>query len=541
MSEDTKPFIPADRIIPEFTLFSTALGVVLALIFGAANAYLGLRIGQTVSASIPAAVISMGVIRVIFRKDSILENNMAQTIGSAGESIAGSAIFVLPVLFLWSKEWETGAPSYLMITGISLAGGILGVFFMIPLRRALITRESEELIFPEGTACAEVLKVGERGGEKAKLTFAGVGVGAVYEFISEGLMLFPPEISSSIRGLKGSGIGMDASPALLGVGFIIGPRIAFLMLAGASLGWYCIMPLIYFFGSQSAGAIFPGVVPVAQMTHDDIWANYLRYIGAGAVTFGGLYSLVLSFPLIFNSFVDSIRSLRASRKGGTVARTDRDISFLSLLLGIAAVLVFLVVFPYVPIGPFEALLVVLFGFFFSTVSARIVGIVGSSNSPVSGMTIATLLITSLAYKIMGKTDHGSMLSVMSIGAVICTIATISGDTSQDLKTGYILGATPRSQQLGELIGVIFSAAAVGGILKLLDSTWGFGGREIPAIQATLMKMVTEGVMIGNLPWILVISGAAVGLSLAILGLPVLPIAIGLYLPIYLSIPVAIGG
>ncbi|MDR1943523.1 MAG: oligopeptide transporter, OPT family [Synergistaceae bacterium] len=541
MDKNTKPFIAADRIIPEFTPFAAALGVVLALVFGAANAYLGLRIGQTVSASIPAAVISMGVIRVIFKKDSILENNMAQTIGSAGESIASAAIFVLPVLFLWGREWGTGAPSYLMITGVSLAGGILGVLFMIPLRRALITIESEELTFPEGAACAEVLKAGERGGRKAKLTFAGVGIGAVYQFISDGLAVFPSSVSTALKGLSGSGIGIDASPALMGVGFIIGPETSLFMLAGASLGWYCIMPLVYFFGSQSAGAIFPGAVPIAQMTHDDIWANYLRYIGAGAVAFGGLYSLVSSLPLIVRSFVDSMRELRTSRENGASSRTDRDLPFLFILLGAAAVFVFLIVFPYVPIGFLGALLAILFGFFFSTVSARIVGVLGSSNSPVSGMTIATLLITSLVFKMMGKTDHGSMLSVMSIGAIICTIAAISGDMSQDLKTGYIVGATPRSQQLGELIGVVFSAAAVGAILKLLDSAWGFGGREIPAIQATLMKMVTEGVMLGNLPWILVISGAAIGLSFALLRLPVLAIAIGLYLPIYLSIPVAIGG
>jgi putative OPT family oligopeptide transporter len=428
-----------------------------------------------------------------------------------------------------------------MITGISLAGGILGVLFMIPLRRALITRESEELVFPEGAACAEVLKAGESGGEGAKLTFMGVGVGAVYEFISNGLAIFPPEVSTAIKGLKGSGIGIDASPALMGVGFIIGPRISLLMMAGASLGWFCIMPLVYFFGSQSSGVIFPGAAPIAQMTHDDIWSNYLRYIGAGAVAFGGMYSLILSLPMIVKSFVDSMRDLRASRREGESPRTERDLSSHFILLGIALVIAFLVVFPYVPIGPFGALLLIVFGFFFSTVAARVVGVVGSSNAPVSGMTIATLLVTSLIFKIMGKTDHESILSVMCIGAIICTITAISGDTSQDLKTGYILGATPRSQQLGELLGVAFSAAAVGGILKLLDSAWGFGGHEIPAIQATLMKMIVEGVMLGNLPWTLVASGAAIGLALALLRVPVLPVAVGLYLPIYLSMPIAIGG
>jgi putative OPT family oligopeptide transporter len=537
----TKPFIPAEKAMPEFTPFAIILGVILALVFGGANAYLGLRVGQTVSASIPAAVISMGVIRGIFKRDSILENNMVQTIGSAGESIAGGAIFTLPVLFLWSKEWGQSAPSYLMITGIALSGGILGVLFMIPLRRALIARESEELIFPEGTACAKVLKAGESGGTKAKVTFLGVGTAALYKFASDGLKLFPSEVDIPLSRLKGTAVGFESMPALLGVGYIIGPRISAMTLAGGLLGWYCVMPLIYFFGAEADSVIYPATIPISQMTHHDIWGNYLRYIGAGAVAFGGIFSLVTSLPVIVKSFAGTLADLKESERGDASLRTERDLPFKIIAGGIILATVFLVLFPYVPIDSFAAVLLVFFGFFFSTVSARIVGIIGSSNSPISGMTITALLITTVIFKAVGRTDHAAMLTVMSIAAVICVIAAISGDTSQDLKTGYLLGATPVSQQIGEIIGVIFSAAGVGGILMLLDKAWGFGGSEVPAIQATLMKLIIEGVMSGDLPWALVISGAAVGLALAVLRLPVLPVAVGLYLPIYLSVPIAAGG
>jgi putative OPT family oligopeptide transporter len=544
MPEDwktTKPFIPAERVMPEFTPFAIILGVILALVFGAANAYLGLRVGQTVSASIPAAVISMGVIRGIFKRDSILENNMVQTIGSAGESIAGGAIFTLPVLFLWSKEWGQSAPSYLMITGIALSGGILGVLFMIPLRRALIARESEELTFPEGTACAEVLKAGEGGGTKAKVTFLGVGAAALYKFAADGLKLFPSEVDIPLSSLKGTAVGFESMPALLGVGYIIGPRISAMTLAGGLLGWYCVMPLIHFFGAEVDGVIYPATIPISQMTHHDIWSNYLRYIGAGAVAFGGIFSLVTSLPVIVKSFAGTLAELKKSGRDNASLRTERDMPLKIIAGSIILVTVSLVLFPYVPIDSFAAVLLIFFGFFFSTVAARIVGIIGSSNTPVSGMTITTLLITAVIFKATGRTDHAAMLTVMSIAAIICVIASISGDTSQDLKTGYILGATPVSQQIGEIVGVIFSAAGVGGILMLLDKAWGFGGSEVPAIQATLMKLIIEGVMSGDLPWTLVISGSAVGMALAVLRLPVLPAAIGLYLPIYLSVPIAVGG
>jgi putative OPT family oligopeptide transporter len=535
------PFIAANSVMPEFTPLAIILGIVLSIVFGGANAYLGLRVGQTVSASIPAAVISMALIRGVFRRESILENNIVQTIASAGESIAAGAIFTIPAFFLWSREMPDYTPGYLMITSLTLAGGILGVIFMIPLRRALIARESTELLFPEGRACADVLRAGEQGGAKAKITFIGLGVGALFKFLVEGFRIFPSRLDVPIKKLGGTAFGFDAMPALLGVGYILGPRVCSFVFSGGVIGWFCIMPLLNFFGSQSGVPIFPATVPITEMDHNAIWSNYLRYIGAGAVAFGGFFALISSFPVIVKSFADCISEIRSVSKEAQVLRTDKDLSFTFIVACVVAVTLFLIFMPDIPVGVLGALLILIFGFFFATVSARIVGVVGSSNSPVSGMTIATLLFTTLIFMASGRTGFSGQIEIMSIAAIICVVAAISGDTSQDLKTGYLLGATPKYQQIGELIGVTASALVIAGILMLLDKAWGFGSQQLPAVQATLMKLITTGVMNGDLPWVLVISGAGIGAALAILRLPVLAIAIGLYLPIYLSTPIMIGG
>ncbi|MGI6153384.1 MAG: OPT family oligopeptide transporter [Christensenellaceae bacterium] len=536
-----KPFIPADKVMPELTVFSIVLGVILAVVFGAANAYLGLRVGQTISASIPAAVISMGLVRGIFKRDSILENNMVQTIGSAGEAVAAGSIFTLPVFFLWFSEWGKGMPSYLMITLIAMAGGILGIVFMVPLRRALIVNEHETLPYPEGTACVEVLRAGETGGSKAKTTFLGVAMGAGFKFFSDGFKLFPSSLQWSPPGFKGLGVGLDILPALTGVGYIIGPRIAAFMFSGGLLGWLCIMPLISYFGSLSPEIVYPGLVPIADMGANELWSNYLRYVGSGAVAFGGIFGLFTSLPMIVKSFGASARTLKKGARSSNVERTDQDISLRVLGMIVAAVLIVLVVVPAVPINLFGALLILVFGFFFSSVASRIVGLVGSSSSPVSGMTIATLLITTLIFIAIGQTGQDAMIAIMCIASVVCIIAAIAGDTSQDLKTGYLLGATPKKQQWGEMIGVVAAALTIGGVLILFNSAWGFGSSELPAVQATLMKMIVEGVMLGDLPWVLVLAGAAIGLVLAILRLPVLAVAIGLYLPISLTSAIMVGG
>lgn len=536
-----KPYVPADKVTPEFTATSIIIGVLLAIIFGAANAYLGLRVGMTVSASIPAAVISMGVIRVIMKKDSILESNMVQTIGSAGESLAAGAIFTLPALFLWANEGKTEAPNLLTISLIALVGGVLGVLFMIPLRNALIVKEHGVLPYPEGTACAEVLLAGEEGGTSAKTVFAGMGLSAVFKFITDGLKVVPGVVTAPIRSLR-TAFSAEVYPALLGVGYICGIKIASYMFAGALLGWFVLIPAITIFGGPTT--MYPGDVPIAQMYAeggaDAIWGSYIRYIGAGAVAAGGIISLIKSLPLIVSTFKDSLKGLKGGTKAGSL-RTEQDLD-MRLVLGGSLVLILVIwLLPAIPVSLIGALLVVVFGFFFATVSSRMVGLVGSSNNPVSGMAIATLLFSTLVLKVTGNTGVSGMIGAIAIGSVICIVAAMAGDTSQDLKTGYILGATPKKQQIGELLGAVVAAFTIGGVLLLLNSAWGFGTTELAAPQATLMKMITEGVMNGNLPWPLVLIGIFAAIVVEILGIPVLPVAIGLYLPLELSATIMIGG
>ena len=536
--KEFKPYIPADKVLPELTPVSIILGILLAVVFGGANAYLGLRVGMTVSASIPAAVISMGIIRVILRRDSILENNMVQTIGSAGESLAAGAIFTLPALFMWAEEGGTSMPSLVEIALIALIGGVIGVMFMIPLRSALIVQEHGKLPYPEGKACAEVLVAGEEGGAKASTVFAGLGIAAAYKFITDGLKVFPSEVTYEIKSYKGSGVGMDVLPALLGVGYICGARVSSYIFAGGVIGWFVLMPLIALFGADLT--IFPASVPVSELGASGIWSNYIRYIGAGAVAAGGIISLVKNLPLIAKTFRQALKSY-GSKGNGDNSRLNKDIpmNIVILTIGIMAIIMWLV--PAVPVSLLGAIIIVIFGFFFATVSSRMVGIVGSSNNPVSGMAIATLLIATMAIKGSGKTGIDGMTAAIAIGSVICIIAAIAGDTSQDLKTGYLLGATPKKQQIGELIGVLASGLAIGGVLYLLNAAWGYGGAEVPAPQATLMKMIVEGIMGGNLPWNLVFVGVFLALGLEILRIPVMPFAIGLYLPIYLNATIMIGG
>lgn len=539
--QEYKSFVPAGKVMPEFTITSILLGIFLAVGFGGANAYLGLKVGMTISASIPAAVISMGLIRGLLKKESILENNMVQTIGSAGESLAAGAIFTLPALFIWSKEWNLGRPSLLTITVIAVCGGVLGVLFMIPLRKALIVKEHGNLPYPEGTACAEVLFAGEEGGQKAKVTFTGLGVGALYKFLTDGMKVFPSEIETTVKGYKGAAIGGDVLPALLGVGFIIGPQISAYMLAGASLGWFAIIPMISNIGSAGDITMYPATVPIAELDHWGIWNYYIRYIGAGAVAFGGVFSLIKSFPLIIQTFKDAMKGVLNNAQGGPELRTDSDLSMKVVLIGTLAIVLAMMMLPVIPVGIGGALLIAVFGFFFATVSSRIVGLVGSSNNPVSGMTIATLIITAIAFKATGNDGQSGMIATLTVGAIICIIAAMTGDTSQDLKTGFLVGATPKKQQVGEMLGALASALAIGGTLVLLNTAWGFGSQELPAPQATLMRLVIEGVMGDNLPWAFVFTGIGIGVAIELLGLPVLPIAIGLYLPIHLSTPIMVGG
>ena len=540
-SKNFKPYIPAQKITPEVTVTSIIMGVILAIVFGAANAYLGLRVGMTVSASIPAAVIAMGVIRVIMRKNSILESNMVQTIGSAGESLAAGAIFTLPALFLWAAEGKADKPSIIEITLIALIGGLLGVFFMVPLRNALIVKEHGVLPYPEGTACAEVLLAGEEGGAKASTVFAGMGFAAVFKFIIDGLKLVAGEVSVSVKGFAGQ-IGTQIYPAVMSVGYICGARISSYLFAGGVLSWMVLIPLIVLFGADVI--LYPGTAPVSEIFANGgtgaIWSTYIRYIGAGALAAGGIISLIKSLPLIAKTFTGALKSLKGSKVENT-DRTSKDISLIFVIVSIIVLTLLVWLIPAIPVSLIGAIVIVVFGFFFATVSSRMVGLVGSSNNPVSGMAIATLLIATLILKFTGLTGVSGMCSAIAIGSVICIISAIAGDTSQDLKTGYILGATPKKQQIGELIGIIASALAIGGTLYLLDSAWGFGTDQLAAPQATLMKLIIEGVMDGNLPWALVFIGAFLAICVEIVGIPVLPFAIGVYLPVQLNACIMVGG
>ena len=536
-----KPYIPAEKVTPELTLTSIIMGVILAVVFGAANAYLGLRVGMTVSASIPAAVIAMGVIRILLRRNSILESNMVQTIGSAGESLAAGAIFTLPTLFIWAAEGKTENPSLLEITLIALIGGLLGVFFMIPLRNALIVKEHNVLPYPEGTACAEVLLAGEEGGANASTVFAGMGFAALFKFIIDGLKVVSGEVSGKVKGFAGE-IGTQIYPAVMSVGYICGARIASFMFAGGVLAWLVIIPLIVLFGENSV--LYPSVDATigeiyASSGAGGIWGSYIRYIGAGALAAGGIISLVKSLPLIVKTFGGAMKSISGAKAGAL--RTDKDINMKVVLIVIAVLALLIWLVPAIPVNPIGAVLIVVFGFFFATVSSRMVGLVGSSNNPVSGMAIATLLISTLILKFTGMTGIKGMCSAIAIGSIICIVSAIAGDTSQDLKTGFLLGATPKKQQIGECFGVVASALAIGGTLYLLNSAWGFGSDELAAPQATLMKLITEGVMGGDLPWALVFTGVFIAVVVEIIGIPVLPFAIGVYLPVQLNACIMVGG
>lgn len=543
--KDFKPYIPADKVVPEFTVTALLIGILLAIVFGAANAYLGLLVGMTVSASIPAAVISMGIIRVILRKDSILENNMVQTIGSAGESVAAGAIFTLPALFLWAEEGKIDFPSILTIFLIALFGGVLGVCFMVPLRQALIVEEHGTLPFPEGTACAEVLLAGEEGGSKAGTVFAGLGIAAVYKFLADGTQLFKSEIGHAFESYKGSQVGIQVLPALAGVGYICGPKISSYMFAGGTLSWFVLMPLIALFGADAT--IFPASKTVTELLTMEgggpsaLWSNYIKYIGAGAVATGGIISLIKSLPLIIRTFkqaIDSMKNKNAAHKG---LRTEQDLP-IPVLIAVALVIAVLIwLIPTFPVNLIGALIIVVFGFFFATVSSRMVGLIGSSNNPVSGMTIATLLFATVILKATGSTGITGMVGAISIGGIICIVAAIAGDASQDLKTGFIVGATPKKQQLGEIIGVVASAAAIGFVLYLLNEAWGYGTEKIPAAQATMMKMLVEGIMNGELPWALIFIGVFIAIVVEILHMPVMPFAVGMYLPFSLNAGIMAGG
>lgn len=520
----------------EFTLRAIILGSLLSLIFGVGNAYLGLKVGTTVSASIPAAVLSMAILRTFFKRATILENNLVQTIASVGEGLAAGVIFTAPALFILGEP-----PSIFRIFLLSGLGGILGVLMMIPMRRYIIVEEHGKLPFPEGVACAAILKSGEEGRSKASLAIIGICVGALYKICSGALYLWK-EVPTWIfpKGFR-SELSIDCTPALFGVGFIIGPRIASILFVGGVMGWWVLIPLIAKFGTGAA-AIFPAKVPIAQMSPDDIWSNYIRYIGAGAVGIGGILSLFRIWPLLLKTFKTGFAELfKGIHHRAHLPRTDQDISLRWLILGTLSIFLFLWLFPGFNLNFLIILILIVLGLFFVAVTSIIVGLVGSTSSPVSGMTITTLLITCLIFVAIGWTERVYLIAALTMAVVANVAISLAGTTSQDLKTGFLLGATPRYQQIGEIIGSLLPALTIGGTLYLLNAAYGFGTPQMPAPQGTLMALIAQGVISGDIPFGLVMVGVILGLIIEIFKLPILPFAIGLYLPLSLSSSVMIGG
>lgn len=548
--EEYQPYVPATASPDELTLKAILAGIFFGIVFGAANAYLGLRVGLTISTSIPVAVLTVAAFKALSAmgsQSSILEANLSQTVGSASSSVASGVVFTLPALFLWDL-----APGLMQMTLLALCGGLLGVLFMIPLRRFLIAGEHGRLPYPEGTACAEVLVASEAGGNRARNVFLGLGVGAMVKLVYGWLHALPDKVTVNIPFLKKGQVASEMSAALLGVGFILGPRTAAIMVGGGLLSWVVIIPAIAYIFEGRAVPLYPEAeLLVSVMSPSQIWNRYVRYIGAGAVATAGIITLIRSIPTMVESFKIGSSKLR-ERLGENadavkILRTQNDLPLKVTGIGAIVIGLALALVPQifgiesVPTRVMAAILVVIFAFFFVTVSSRIVGLVGVTSNPTSGMTIATLLGTSGLFLAMGWTGDLGKAAALTVGCVVAIAASIAGDTSQDLKTGFLLGATPRRQQLGEFLGVATSAVFVCWTVIQIGNTWGFGSEDVPAPQATLMKVVIEGVLENSLPWGMVAVGVGVALIIEAFRLPSLPFAVGVYLPVAAMVPVFIGG
>jgi putative OPT family oligopeptide transporter len=541
------PYVPPDQAPPEFTAKAVLLGALFGLLFGASTVYLGLRAGLTVSASIPIAVLAISVLKR-FGGSTILENNIVQTIGSAGESVAAGVVFTIPAL-IFLTPYGPAYFNYFQITMLAFAGGILGVLLMVPLRRALIVKEHGVLPYPEGTACADVLIAGERGGQLAALVFKGLGIGALFKALPWIFQVVRTEVgytSPRTSAFPNATVNVDISPEYMGVGYVIGPRIAGEMFAGGVLSWMVLLPLLTILGA-SMPSPFPPAAPdglrIVDMAPGQIWSQYIRYIGAGAVLAAGLITLARTIPTIIGSFRDSVKDFRAENAGRATLRTERDLPVGVVLGGTLLLAVFLALAPGMPTqgNPLAAVLVVVFGFFFVTVASRIVGLIGSSSSPVSGMTIATLILTCTIFVSIGWTGDLYAPIALTVGAVVCIAAANAGATSQDLKTGFLVGATPRHQQVGLVIGVIISALIIGVTTLYLHKVMVIGSNALPAPQATLMSTIIRGLLSQNLPWGLVLTGVFIAVTMELCGVRSLSFAVGAYLPIATTAPIFVGG
>jgi putative OPT family oligopeptide transporter len=542
-----QPYVPATESPAEFTLKAIVIGALFGLLFGASTVYLGLRAGLTVSASIPIAVLAISVLKKL-GGSTILENNIVQTIGSAGESVAGGVVFTVPALIFLTPDGP-GYFKYFQIMMLAMAGGLLGVLMMVPLRRALIVKEHGVLPYPEGAACADVLIAGERGGALAATVFKGLGVGALWKALSWIVQVFRTVIGYSLARASffpNATVNIDISPEYMGVGYVIGPRIAGVMFAGGVLSWLVLLPLLSIVGRYMT-VPFPPVpasgLRLDQMSAQQIWSAYIRYTGAGAVLAAGIITLVRTIPTIVSSFTDSVKDFGAGAAGVIRLRTERDIPIMVVLGGSLLLAVLLALLPRMPTqGNFlAAILIVIFSFFFVTVSSRITGLIGTSSNPISGMTIATLILTCSIFVALGWTGDAYAPIAICVGAIVCIAAAQAGGTSQDLKTGYLVGATPFYQQIGLVIGVLTSALVIGLTTLYLHGVMGIGSTSLPAPQATLMATIIKGLLSRNLPWGLVLVGVFISVTLELCGIRSLSFAVGSYLPIATTAPIFIGG
>src|SRR5580765_1008282 len=551
-----KPYVSPGQSPAEFTLKAIVIGVAFGLIFGASTVYLGLRAGLTVSASIPIAVLAISVLKKL-GGSTILENNIVQTIGSAGESVAGGVVFTIPALIFLLPDGP-GYFNYYQIAMLAFAGGILGTLMMVPLRRALIVKEHGVLPYPEGAACADVLVAGERGGTLAAMVFGGVGVGALWKALSWVFNVFVQELDYSTprtSQFPNATLNIDISPEYMGVGYVIGPRIAGTMFAGGVISWLMILPLLTILGAYIR-VPFPPIHPnyannpatgmpflISEMSAPQLWSAYIRYIGAGAVLAAGLITLGRTLPTIVASAREGLKDFGAGAGATAVLRTERDIPTMVVLVGSLALALFLWVAPGMPTqgNLLASVLVIIFGFLFVTVSSRITGLIGTSSNPISGMTIATLILTCLLFVGLGWTGDMYAPIALCVGAVVCIAAANAGGTSQDLKTGYLVGATPLYQQIGLVIGVITSATVIGMTTLYLHRVFGIGSADVPAPQATLMATIIKGLLSQNLPWGLVLVGVFMSIALELCGIRSLSFAVGSYLPIATTAPIFAGG
>ncbi|MFN7964710.1 MAG: oligopeptide transporter, OPT family [Acidobacteriota bacterium] len=528
--------------IAEFTLKAVIAGVVLGVVFGAANAYIGLRVGFTIAASIPAAVMTVALLR---RSGvTILEANLSQTIGSASTSLATGTIFTIPALFLWGM-----APPYWQVVVLCFLGGVLGLAAMIPLRRLLIVKAHDELPYPEGAACATVLEATTTTSAGAAWIFYGMAVGAAIKLLLGGVMLMPNELASALPWLPKAELAIEIAPALIGVGFVLGYRQSAVCVAGGIVSSLALIPLIAWLGSKLSTPLFPETqVLISDMNAGQIWSRYVRYIGAGAVATAGILTVLRNLPTMLGAFGAVAKGLRGDGGSRAVDEKDRDLPGWFVIGGIVFVVAVAGLVPGVfagEMGPFPRAVcaagVGIFGLLFVAVAARIVGIVGVTSQPTSGITLVTLIGVASVFAAAGWTDGGARAAVLTVGTIVAIAASKAGDISQDLKTGFLVGATPAKQQLGQLIGASVACWAVAGTVLMLGSTYGFGSKELPAPQATLMKTIIEGVLSGQLPWDLVLSGGGIAIAAMLCGVSGLAFAIGVYLPLASMMPIFVGG